>query len=276
MTHATSACVTGGDPEKLQRLPDLTGLKNEVVVPRYCRNVYDHAVRMAGVKMMEVENRRELEAALSPRTAMIYTFFGNANQPDGGRASRELTLETVAQIASQKGGAPILVDCAAERLSNEYLKRGAALVAYSGGKLLRGPQCAGLLLGRKDLVKAAWLNAAPHHAFGRPMKVGKEEMMGMLAAVEMWVKRDHDAEWKQWQSWVEHIASRVGRVAGVTTEIFTPETPVQPCPRVRIQWDSASWGLRKRKRKGFCWEVSHASGYRGQQAGEAKIHPVHS
>ena len=168
MTHATSACVTGGDPEILQRLPDLTGLKNEVVVPRYCRNVYDHAVRMVGVKMVEVDNTRDLEAALSPRTAMIYMFFGSANQPDGGQVSRELTLETVAQIARQKGGVPILVDCAAERLSNEYLKRGAALVAYSGGKLLRGPQCAGLLFGRKDLVKAAWLNAAPHHAFGRP------------------------------------------------------------------------------------------------------------
>jgi L-seryl-tRNA(Ser) seleniumtransferase len=97
---------------------------------------------------------------------------------------------------ARQANVPILVDCAAERLSDEYLKRGASLVAYSGGKLLRGPQCAGLLLGRKDLVQAAWLNAAPHHAFGRPMKVGKEEMMGMLAAVEMWKKRDHEAEWR--------------------------------------------------------------------------------
>ncbi len=237
MTHATSACITGGDPEKLQRLPDLSGMKNEVVVPTYSRNVYDHAVRMLGVKMVEVGNIRELEAALTPRTAMIYLFFGGAAQPPA-----DFGLEAVAAVARRQN-VPILVDCAAERLSNEYLKRGASLLAYSGGKLLRGPQCAGLLLGRKDLVKAAWLNAAPHHAFGRPMKVGKEEMMGMLTAVEMWTKRDHAAEWKQWQAWVDHIAARARTVSGVAAEVFTPETNVQPCPRVRIGWDARKLGI---------------------------------
>jgi L-seryl-tRNA(Ser) seleniumtransferase len=234
MTHATSACITGGDPEKLQRLPNLTGLKNEVVVPRYCRNVYDHAVRMLGVKMIEVDNKEELEAALSPRTAMIYLFLPN----------KEFGVEAIAPIAKAKG-VPILVDCAAERLTipNERLKAGATLVAYSGGKLLRGPQCAGLLLGRKDLVKAAWLNSAPHHAFGRPMKVGKEEMMGMLAAVEMWVKRDHNAEWKQWQAWADHMAERIGKVPGVTAEVVVPDTPVQPCPRVHVTWEVGKIGL---------------------------------
>ncbi|MCW5978365.1 MAG: hypothetical protein KIT09_09825 [Bryobacteraceae bacterium] len=268
MTHATTACIAGGDPEKLQRLPDLSGMKNEVIVPRYCRNVYDHAIRMVGVKMVEVDSAEELEGALGPQTAMIYMFFGNANPPEG--ASMELTLEVVAQAAKQKGNVPILVDCAAEHLSDDYLKRGAALAAYSGGKLLRGPQCAGLLLGRKDLVKAAWLHSAPHHAFGRPMKVGKEEMMGMLAAVEMWVKRDHQAEWNQWQGWVEHIAARVGEVPGVTAEVFTPDTPVQPCPRVRIAWDSAKLGITGKEAEKLLFEgdprirVSRATGRRGE------------
>ncbi|MGA3328031.1 MAG: hypothetical protein ABSF45_26575 [Terriglobia bacterium] len=234
MTHATSACIAGADPEKLQRLPDLTGLKNEVIAPRYCRNVYDHAVRMLGVKMVEVENKQEYEAAFNQRTAMVYMYKPN----------QDFGLEVLAPIANQKG-VPVLVDCAAERLTipNEHLKRGATLVAYSGGKLLRGPQCAGLLLGRKDLVRAAWFNSAPHHAFGRPMKVGKEEMMGMLAAVEMWTKRDHAAEWKQWQSWLEHIQARISKIPGVTTEIIIPDTSVQPCPRLRVQWDDGHLGI---------------------------------
>jgi L-seryl-tRNA(Ser) seleniumtransferase len=253
MTHATSACITGGDPEKLQRLPDLTGLKNEVVVPRYCRNVYDHAVRMLGVRMVEVETVQDLEAALSPRTAMIYMFLGNANQPENRQASRELSLETVVRFTRPKN-VPVLVDCAAERLSDDYLKRGASLLAYSGGKLLRGPQCAGLLLGRKDLVKAAWINAAPHHSFGRPMKAGKEEIMGMLAAVEMWKKRDHQAEWKQWQAWVDYMADRIGKAPGVTTETATPDTPVQRCPRLHVSWDSEKLGITGKEAEKLLFE----------------------
>ena len=105
----------------------------------------------------------------------------------------------MAPIAKAQG-VPILVDAAAEILTipNVHLQHGATLVGYSGGKCLRGPQTAGLLLGRKDLVKAAWVHSAPHHGFARGYKVGKEEAIGMLMAVEMWVKRDHDAEWKRW------------------------------------------------------------------------------
>ena len=124
---------------------------------------------------------------------------------------------------------PILVDAAAEILTipNVHLQNGATLVAYSGGKCLRGPQTAGLLLGRKDLVKAAWVHSAPHHGPHRGYKVGKEEAIGMLAAVEMWVKRDHDAEWKRWTGWLDHIAAQVKTVDGVTTAMIAAGRPVE-------------------------------------------------
>src|SRR5260221_275167 len=121
-------------------------------------------------------------------------------------------------------GVPLMVDAAAEVLTmpSVHLARGATVVGYSGGKCIRGPQCAGLALGDKSLLQAAWLNSAPHHAFGRSLKVGKEEIMGMLAAVEMWMKRDHKAEWKQWEDWLGHIATSVKRVDGVTTKVNQP------------------------------------------------------
>jgi len=139
----------------------------------------------------------------------------------------------------------VLVDAAAEHLTipNVHLQRGADMVGYSGGKCIRGPQCAGMLLGRKDLLQATWLHSAPHHAFGRPMKVGKEEIMGMLAAVEAWVKRDHEAEWKTWQSWLDTIARRVSKVEGVTTEVLLPEGLSNRSPRLRIAWDRARLGI---------------------------------
>jgi L-seryl-tRNA(Ser) seleniumtransferase len=117
------------------------------------------------------------------------------------------------------------------------------MVAYSGGKCLRGPQCAGILLGQKSLLQAAWLHSAPHHAFGRPMKVGKEEIMGMLAAVEAWVKRNHKAEWKEWEGWLETISSSVKRVSGVTTEVLQPSGLSNNAPRLQIQWDGAKLGI---------------------------------
>ena len=124
---------------------------------------------------------------------------------------------------------PILVDAAAEILTipNVHLENGATLVGYSGGKCLRGPQTAGLLLGRKDLVRAAWVHSAPHHGFARSLKVGKEDAIGMLMAVEMWVKRDHEAEWKRWTAWLDHIAQRVSSIAGVTTTVVSAERLVE-------------------------------------------------
>ena len=237
LTHATAACLAGGDPEKMQRLPDLTGLKSEVIMPRYSRNVYDHAVRMLSVKVIEAANLEEFEAAFSPRTAMVMVLAGPADTGPFG-------LEPICGVARRKG-VPVLVDAAAEHLTipNVHLKRGADMVGYSGGKCIRGPQCAGLLLGRKDLLQAAWINSAPHHAFGRPMKVGKEEIMGMLAAVEAWVKRDHEAEWKMWESWLDHIARRVAQVEGVTSQVLQPEGLSNRSPRLRLSWDGARLGI---------------------------------
>ena len=190
LTNATLACIAGTNPERMQRVPKLAGLKNEVIIPKHSRNVYDHAVRMPGIDVIEVNTAEELESSINPRTAMIMIMSSPRAE------SGPLSTENICKVARQRG-VPVIVDAAAEILTipNKHLGRGANMVAYSGGKCLRGPQCAGLLLGQKDLVQAAWFNSAPHHAFGRSLKVGKEEIMGMLAAVEMWTKRDHDAEW---------------------------------------------------------------------------------
>src|SRR5579864_6005589 len=238
MTHATAASIAGCDPEKMQRLPYLQGLKSEVIIPQYSRNVYDHAIRMLGVKVVTVQNPAEYEAAFNERTAMVYVLAGRGDTGPMG-------TEPLAAIARQKG-VPLMVDAAAEELTipSVHLTRGATVVGYSGGKCIRGPQCAGLLLGEKSLLQAAWANSAPHHAFGRSLKVGKEEIMGMLAAVEMWVKRDHKAEWAQWESWLDQIATSVKRVNGVTTKVNQPSADLSNrTPELIIQWDGAKLGI---------------------------------
>jgi len=237
LTHATAACVAGTDPEKMKQLPDLTGLKNEVIIPRTSRNEYFHAIRTVGVRVIHVDSRQELEAAIGPRTAMI-TVLGNRFE------GVSLGLEEVAG-AVKKTGVPILVDAAADHLvvPNPYLAAGADLVCYSGGKIIRGPQSAGLLIGREDLVRAAFANSAPHHAFGRMMKVSKEEIVGMVTAVEVWlVKRNMQAEYKQWEGWYEHIARTIERVEGVRTRVLPPSRG-GPFPVLNIEWDPARIGL---------------------------------
>jgi uncharacterized pyridoxal phosphate-dependent enzyme len=238
LTNATLACIAGTNPERMQRIPKLEGMKNEVIIPKHSRNVYDHAVRMPGVDIIEVNTAEELASSINPRTAMIMIM--SSPRADSG----PLSTENICKVARARG-VPVIVDAAAETLTipNKHLGRGATMVAYSGGKCLRGPQCAGLLLGQKDLVKAAWFNSAPHHAFGRSLKVGKEEIMGMLAAVEMWTKRDHDAEWKQWQSWLDAIGDQVKAVPGVTTEILKPVDLSNYAPELRIKWDGAALGI---------------------------------
>ena len=142
---------------------------------------------------------------------------------------------------------PVFVDAAAEILTipNVHLQRGATLVGYSGGKYIRGPQSAGLLLGRKDLVRAAWVHSAPHHGYARAMKVGREEIVGMLVAVESWVKRDHAAEWKQWVARADYIAGQMSAVAGV--KAFVQREPGEGLsnrsPRVSIRWNAQERGI---------------------------------
>jgi L-seryl-tRNA(Ser) seleniumtransferase len=238
LTHATLACVAGTNPEKMERVPKLQGMKNEIIIPKHSRNVYDHAVRMPGTDIVEVSTREDLESAINPRTALIMIMA--SPRADHG----PLSTENVCKVAKVRN-VPVIVDAAAETLTipNKHLGLGSTMVAYSGGKCIRGPQSAGLLLGKKELLQAAWLNSAPHHAFGRSLKVGKEEIMGMLAAVEMWTRRDHDAEWKQWESWLDSIRQRVTAVPGVTTEVTQPEDLSNHAPVLRIRWDGTALGI---------------------------------
>ncbi len=239
LTHATSACVAGGNPDLHVRLPDLRGFaRDEAIIPKHSRNVYDAAVRAVGVRVIEVGAVAELEAAFGPRTALVYILAGP--EAEAG----PLTTRVICDAAKAKA-VPVLVDAAAEILTvpNVHLEAGATLVAYSGGKCLRGPQTAGLLLGRKDLVRAAWVHSAPHHGFARALKVGKEEAMGMLTAVEMWMKRDHAAEWAQWTSWLEAIAARVKTVEGVRTAGVQPEGLSNKTPSLQVLWDPKRFGI---------------------------------
>ena len=239
ITHCTASAIAGGNPERMQRLPNLAGMKSEVIVPEYSHNVYDHAARMLGVKLVIVKNKAELDAAFNERTAMVYILAGDGDEgPMGTKAVSEV---------AKKHNVPVLVDAAAEVLTvkpNIHLERGATAVAYSGGKCMRGPQASGLLLGEKSLLQGAWVNSAPHHAFGRSLKVGKEEIMGMLTAVEMWVKRDHKAEWAEWEARLAHISDSVKKVDGVTTKVNQPREGLSNrTPSLQISWDSAKVGI---------------------------------
>lgn len=234
MKHVTAACVTGGNPEKLIRIPNLEGFeKTEVIIPRSSRNVYDHAIRNIGVEVIMVDTSEELKAAINSKTAMIYIMTGRDNE-----MGKPLSLEVISQIAKPMN-IPILADAAAENLSIPcvHLERGATVVAYSGGKAICGPQCAGLLLGDKDLLMAAWQSGSPHHGPGRDNKIGKEEMFGMLAAVEAWTTRDHDKEWNTWLSWLDEIEKKVTKIDGVTTAVTLPEGLDNRTPRMQINWD---------------------------------------
>ena len=240
ISHATAACVAGGNPDLHVRIPDLTGFaKDEVIIPSHSRTVYDAAIRAVGVRVIEVDTLEALELAIGPRTAMIYL------RPNAENEFGSMPAEAIARIAKPHN-VPILVDAAAEILTipSVHLERGATMVCYSGGKLIRGPQSAGLLLGRKDLVQAAWVHSAPHHGYARSMKVGREEVFGMLAAVESWVKRDHEAEWKRWVARCDYIANRVTKIPGITASVRRePGHRNNRSARVSLRWDSKTVGI---------------------------------
>src|SRR5215470_3791653 len=249
LAHATTACVTGGNPDLHVRVPDLTGFpKDEVVIPKHSRNEYDQAIRSVGVRIVEVGDAAEYEAALGPKVAMVYIMSG------GRMENGPLTYDTVYGLAKKKN-IPVFTDAAAEMLTipNEYLKRGSTFVGYSGGKCLRGPQCSGLILGRKDLLQAAWVSSAPHHGHGRAMKIGKEEILGLLAAVEMWVQRDHNKEDEMWTQWMQTIADRVTRIDGVTAAVRQPRGLNNHSPGLSINWDPAKLGITGEEVTNILW-----------------------
>lgn len=249
ITAATAGCVTGGDPDKLWQIPDLEGMKDEVIIPSYSRSAYDAAARAVGVRMVEVDNSEELEAALGPRTALVMVLAGSRSE------NGPLSLKEIASLARPMG-VPILVDAAAEGLPvpNPHLAQGADLVAYSGGKYLQGPQCSGLLLGRKDLVQASWISIAPHHGFGRGLKVGREEIMGALTAVEMWMKRDHEGIMNMWNSRLKHISEILQQIPGVSAAIQQPRGRSNHSPTLHVQWDTAKIPLTGQEVEQLLWD----------------------
>ena len=233
LTLGTAACVAGSSEDRIRRLPDTAGMKNEVVLQKSHRNAYDHAVRNCGVRLVEVESARDLAAAINERTAML--FFLNHAERDGAIGHEEFVR------VGKAHGVPTLNDVAADIPPADNLfrftKMGYDLVAFSGGKGLRGPQSAGLLIGRRDLIEAARLNNSPHSdSVGRTNKVNKEEVVGMLVALEEFLERDHDEVWKEWEQSCARIARNVKNLPGVSTEMFTPEI-ANAVPHLRIRWD---------------------------------------
>ncbi len=217
---ATAACVTGKDPAKVLRIPDTRGMKNEVVMHRMQRMDFDHAIRTAGVTIVEIGNYHavlpcELETAINANTAAV-VYVVNLH-PD-----QCLPPEQVIEIA-HKAGVPVIVDCQAlPPVSNltKYTRMGADLVCFSGSKALRGPGGSGLVLGRKDLIEACALNGPPNHnTIGRANKVGKEEIIGLVKAVELYLKRDHEAESREWERKARFVVDSVSKVPHVTCRL---------------------------------------------------------
>jgi L-seryl-tRNA(Ser) seleniumtransferase len=241
LTIATAACIAGKDGAKIRRLPDTEGMKNEVIVQKSHRYGYDHAVRNAGARLVEVETAEDVErAAADGRTAML--LFYNRHDPLG-----KIKVEEFVRLG-KKLGIPTLNDAAADVPPVENLTRfhrmGYDLVTFSGGKSLRGPQCAGLLLGRKDLIEAAAANNNPvTDSVGRTSKAGKEEIVGMWAALERYLKLDHAAQWREWERRCAAVAARLEGLPGVKTGMFVPEI-ANAVPHLRVTWDEAARGLK--------------------------------
>lgn len=239
LTLGTAACLTGIDPERIRRLPDTTGMKTEVIIQKTHRFGYDHAVRNCGVKLVEVETSEELEASVNDQTAMM--LFLNYADPKG-KIQREEFVSL-----GKKYGVPTFNDAAADvpptqRLF-EYTKMGFDLVTFSGGKGLRGPQSSGLLLGRKDLIQAARLNAPPNgDTIGRGMKVNKEEILGLMVAIERYLSIDPAEARRELDRRAEEIINAVSAIPTVETEIEVPEI-ANHVPHIHIWWNEESLGL---------------------------------
>lgn len=234
----TAACLSQGDPAKLRQLPNRDGIRYEVIQQKSHRSGYEHQMELCGAKIVSVQTRKELEAAINERTGMM--FFLNKAEPNG-----EIRAEEFVKIAKERG-IPAMNDAASDATPKEnlwkYTKQGFDLVIFSGGKALRGPQASGLLLGRKDLIEASYPAMSPYGGIGRGMKVGKEELCGVLAAVERYLKVDHAAEYRELEGRVESIRTALRGVSGIQTERHIPVI-ANEVPHVTVQWDEAARGL---------------------------------
>jgi uncharacterized pyridoxal phosphate-dependent enzyme len=231
MAAATAGCMAGTEDRLIWQLPDISGLKHEVVMVGG-RSAFDSAIRLTGAKLLLVYSAEELENAINENTAMVYTT------DLGEKLQREFA------IAKNKK-TPLLLDDAAGIPPAEnaklYARMGIDLYCFSGGKGLCGPQCSGLLLGRKDLIEAALLNCSPREgAVCRPMKVGKEEIIGCLTALETWLKLDENKLYQEWNARVTRIRKLVDTVPGVKTDIYIPEDGNR-YPTLRVSWDQQAW-----------------------------------
>jgi L-seryl-tRNA(Ser) seleniumtransferase len=239
LTLGTAAVLTGEDPDKIRRIPDLTGMKTEVIVQKSHRFPYDHMVRNCGVSLIEVETREELERAITPKTAML--LFLNKAATAG-----KIGMEQFVAIGKQRN-LPTMNDCAADVPPIENLLKpirlGFDMVVVSGGKAIRGPQSAGILAGRADLIRAARKNTSPNSdTIGRSCKVNKEEMVGMMVALESFLKEDYASIYKGWERTAELMRTTLTKMPGVEAEIFTPEIANQ-CPHVRAGWDASKYAI---------------------------------
>lgn len=232
MAASTAACMAGTDDKKIWQLPDTTGMKHEVVMVGG-RSAFDSAIRLAGAKLVLVYSAEDLTNAINENTAMIYTT------DLGEKLQREVAIAKDHKV-------PLLMDDAAGIPPVEnaklYARMGIDLYCFSGGKGLRGPQCSGLLLGRKDLIEAALMNSNPREgAVCRPMKVGKEEVIGCLTALETWLKVDEKKLYSEWNARIDRIRKLVDTVPGVSTNVYVPEDGNR-YPTLKVSWDQEAWG----------------------------------
>ena len=226
--------LTGDNDSFIKQLPDLTGMKSEVIIQKSHRNPFDHQLRGTGVKLIEIETRDQLRRAVNERTAMMhFTNFANA----AGQIKADEWVSLAKQLKL-----PCMNDAAADTppLSHlwDYANMGYDLITFSGGKAMRGPQCAGLLIGREDLVHYALLNNSPFEdTLGRGQKVGKEEIIGMIKALELYLAEDHDALAREWQQRLNTVSTQITKIPGVSTAFFTPDL-ANHVPHMQITWDT--------------------------------------
>ena len=233
MQSGLAGILTGDNEQFIQQLPDLTGMKSEVIIQKSHRNPFDHQLRSTGVKLVVVEAKEQLLNAINPNTAMMH--FSNFANADG-----QIKVEEWVKIAHQHK-IPAFIDAAADTppVSHlwDYAQMGYDLIAFSGGKAIRGPQCAGLLIGKSDLVAYALRNNSPHEdTLGRSQKVGKEEIVGMVKALELYLGEDHDALNREWQRRLEYISATITKIPGVSTEYSVPDV-ANHVPHMQINWD---------------------------------------